>query len=133
MKLKEWKMLKWKFTTKLVDKIDLIKLIKSNWFDKRGKKEKLKQLIWQSEIDKMKLIIEIDNTILKVGNWQIGKLNIDKMEKTDLMKINRNWFDKIDLERLIWENGNIVNYDLTNMFDKSWYEYNWLDIIDLIN
>ena len=64
MKLMEWKMLKSKFTTKLVDKIDLIKLI-----DKKKKKEKLKQLIWQSEIDKMKLIIEIDNTILKVGNW----------------------------------------------------------------
>ena len=49
------------------------------------------------------------------------------------MKINRNWFDKIDLEKLMLENGNIVNYDLTNMFDKSWYEYKWLDIIDLIN
>ena len=49
------------------------------------------------------------------------------------MKINRNWFDKIDFEILIWENGNIVNYDLTNMFDISGYEYNWLDIIDLIN
>ena len=60
----EWKMLKSKFTTKLVDKIDLIK------FDLiKGKKEKLKQLIWQSEIDNMKLILEIDNTILKVGNW----------------------------------------------------------------
>ena len=51
----------------------------------KRKKEKLKQLIWQSEIDKMKLIIEIDNTILKVGNWQIGKLNIDKNGK--------NWFN----------------------------------------
>ena len=44
-----------------------------------------------------------------------------------LMKINRNWFDKINLEKLIWENVNIVNYDLTNMFDKSWHEYNWFD------
>ena len=93
----------------------------------KRKKEKLKQLIWQSEIDKMRLIIEIDNTILKVENWQIGKLNIEKMEKTDLMKINRNWFDKINLEKLIWENVNIVNYDLINMFDKSWHEYNWFD------
>ena len=43
------------------------------------------------------------------------------------MKINRNWFDKINLEKLIWENVNIVNYDLTNMFDKSLHECNWFD------
>ena len=61
--------------------------------------------------------VEIDKSV----NWTLIKW------KTDLMKINRNWFDKINLEKLIWENVNIVNYDLTNMFDKSWHEYNWFD------
>ena len=49
-------------------------------------------------------------------------MNIDKMKKLIWWKLIEIDLIKIDLEKLIWENGNIVNYDLTNMFDKSWYE-----------